>query len=219
VLAELILGDVRIEANATFRVSEANRLGAGYPVSLGRTNASGPRRLEFLVDLAHVVGNVSALLKVESLHIGHGLVNSTDRRRITDGALRPIPRTQVLAVDATDSDLTHDQLLSALGVACRDILLCCSEDLNHLRSDVALTVRQRVLVRRHGQKHALRPVLLVLLGMVRVAAAAAASASSVVLVWTRRRGVVGIVVVFSAIVVPLTIVVLLVRQYGEWRSS
>lgn len=142
----LLVWHVVIKTDAAFGVDQVQRLGTGHPVRLRRSDTTRPSRLQLLVDLADVIRNFSALLKVKSLHIGDRLVDSADRRRVADSSLRAISRPKVAAVDAADTNLSHDQLLSTLRVASRDILVRRRKDLYHLGSHIALAIRKRVAV-------------------------------------------------------------------------
>ena len=56
---------------------------------------------------------------------------------------------------ASNANLTRLQFLRSLRMSCCYILISSRENLKHLGSNVALTIRQGLVVRRHCQKHAL----------------------------------------------------------------
>lgn len=138
----LFLVDIRFKANAIASVDQSKCLGTGHPVTLGRSNTTRTRGLQFLVELTNVIWNLSTILKVESLHISHRLIDTTDRFGVTDRSFGTIARTEVAAVYAADANLTRHQLLCSFGVTSRYIFLRGGEDFNHFRTNITLAVRK-----------------------------------------------------------------------------
>lgn len=103
-----------LESNTTLCVRKAHLVSTGDPVGLRRTDSTRTGSFELSVELTDVLWNLTTLLKVEALHIGHGLVDAADRRWIADGTLCAVTGAEMAAMDAADTYLAHDKLLSSL---------------------------------------------------------------------------------------------------------
>jgi hypothetical protein len=131
---------VVIESDTTFRIGQTELLRAAHPVRLWTADATRSGCLELFVDLSYVVRYFSTLFKVETLHIGDGLVNARNTTGITNGPFGAVTWSQVTAMDATDPHLADHELLCALAVPTCDVLFGRGEDLDHFGPDVALPV-------------------------------------------------------------------------------
>lgn len=74
----LLLCHLTTETNAIARVSQVQQLRTLDPIGLWRSNATRPSCLQCLVDLSCLGRDFSALLKVETLHICHCLIDPAD---------------------------------------------------------------------------------------------------------------------------------------------
>jgi hypothetical protein len=103
----------RVKADSTLRVAQIQQLSTLNPVGLGRSHSAWPSRLQRFVDLPDFAWNLSALFKVETLHVRHCLVDPANRRRVANSPFCTIPWPQVRAMDTPDTHLALHQLLSA----------------------------------------------------------------------------------------------------------
>ena len=110
------------EENSFLRIHQIQEFCTLDPVRLGRTYTPRPCRFEGLVDFANLVGDLTALLEMEALHIGNRLVNAGYGGRVTDGSFGAIFGSQVSTMNASNADLAERKFLSPLGMARGNIL-------------------------------------------------------------------------------------------------
>lgn len=145
---------VPIAKEDTFlRILQIQYFGTLYPVCLRRTHTPRSRGFQRLVKLSHVIWDLAAVLKMESLHISNGLIDPRDRRGITNGPFSSILCTQMGAMEAPNAHLTEAQLLRTLGVTSGNIFFGCCKDFHELRADEALAIRERIGISWQGQQH------------------------------------------------------------------
>lgn len=221
-----MFGQIHIEADTTLGVNQSQRFCRLYPVRLRRSNPAWSSRLQGLVNIANPFRYLATLLEMEALHISDGLIDTTDATRVAHCSFRTVTWAQVSAVDATDAYLSNNELLGALGMTGRYILIRRGKDFAHLGADVALTVRQRISVGRHGKQH---PFLMAVNRRRRRAAVVTVGRRMLwitIRVLRRRRGrrvvlFVSPIVnrIFSLIIKPLAVVSVLMRQHRQGRSA
>lgn len=182
-------------------VVEAQLPRAPDPVVLRLLLSPLPAGLEGLVRFLRFAGDANAVLEVEPLHVGDGLVQPADGAGVANRPLGAVTVGQMRAEDAPDSHLTLVELLRSLAVAAADVGRRGGEGLDVALPDVAVPLRQRILVLVAVEpKDDALPVSLVRLGVCSGSIRRRASVRAMSIVPTRAI-VLGLVLVLRLLLV------------------